>query len=177
MTGVQTCALPIWNRQLARDTGKVLGEEARGRGKDMILAPGINLKRSPLCGRNFEYMSEDPCLTRELAVPLIEGIQESDVSACVKHFAVNNQETERLQVDVKVSERALHELYLPAFRACAKVSYSMMSAYNRLAGEFCSQSKALLNDLLRRQWRYHGVVVSDWGAVHEIGRASCRERV
>lgn len=156
-----------WNRQLARDTGKVLGEEARGRGKDMILAPGINLKRSPLCGRNFEYMSEDPCLTRELAVPLIEGIQESDVSACVKHFAVNNQETERLQVDVKVSERALHELYLPAFRACAKVSYSMMSAYNRLAGEFCSQSKALLNDLLRRQWRYHGVVVSDWGAVHD----------
>lgn len=156
-----------WNRQLAHDTGKVLGEEARGRGKDVILAPGVNLKRSPLCGRNFEYMSEDPCLTKGLAVPLIEGIQESDVAACVKHFALNNQETERLQVNVQVNKRALHELYLPTFRACARVSYTMMSAYNRLYGEFCSQSKVLLNDLLRRQWRYHGVVISDWGAVHD----------
>lgn len=161
-----------WNPQLARETGRVLGEEARGRGKDVILAPGINLKRSPLCGRNFEYMSEDPCLTKNLAVPLIEGIQESDAAACVKHFALNNQETERLQVDVQVNKRALHELYLPSFRACARVSYTMMSAYNRLFGEFCSQSKALLNNLLRRQWRYRGVVISDWGAVHDTQLAA-----
>ncbi|MCH4239098.1 MAG: glycoside hydrolase family 3 C-terminal domain-containing protein [Oscillospiraceae bacterium] len=161
-----------WNRELAYRTGKVLGEEARGRGKDVILAPGVNLKRSPLCGRNFEYMSEDPCLTKELAVPLIRGIQESDAAACVKHFAVNNQETERLQVDVQVGERALHELYLPAFRACARVSLCLMSAYEQLRGEFCSQSKYLLNQLLRREWGYRGVVISDWGAVHDTRLAA-----
>ena len=98
-----------WNQELAYETGKVLGEEARGRGKDVILAPGINIKRSPLCGRNFEYMSEDPKLVEEMAVPLIRGIQENDVAACVKHFAVNNQETERLWVDTYVDERPLRE--------------------------------------------------------------------
>ena len=102
-----------WNPDLEKEAGHVLGEEARGRGKDVILAPGINIMRSPLCGRNFEYMSEDPYLIKKMAVPFIEGIQENDVAACVKHFAVNNQETRRLSVDAQVDERALREIYLP----------------------------------------------------------------
>ena len=109
-----------WNRKLAEDTGSVLGEEARGRGKDVILGPGVNIKRSPLCGRNFEYFSEDPYLTKEMAVPYIRGVQEWDVAACVKHFAANNQETERLNVEVEIDEEALREIYLPAFRDAVK---------------------------------------------------------
>ncbi len=120
-----------WNRRLAKEMGNVLGREARGRGKDVILAPGINLKRSPLCGRNFEYFSEDPYLTKEMAVPFIQGIQNWDVAACVKHFAVNNQETERLWVDVTIDEEALRTLYLPAFYDALKKggSYTVMGAY------------------------------------------------
>ena len=106
-----------WNPDLARATGEVLGEEARGRGKDVILGPSINIKRSPLCGRNFEYMSEDPVLTATQGVAYIQGVQESDVAACAKHYAVNSQETDRLDVDETVSERALREIYLPAFEA------------------------------------------------------------
>ena len=104
-----------WNRELAWELGSVLGEETRGRGKDVILAPGVNIKRSPLCGRNFEYFSEDPYLTGELAVHLIQGIQQWDVSACVKHFALNNQETQRLNVEVEADDEALDELFVPAF--------------------------------------------------------------
>ena len=109
-----------WNRDLAYQAGQVMGEEARGRGKDMLLAPGINIKRVPANGRNFEYMSEDPYLISEMVVPLIRGIQESDVAACVKHFALNNQETERLWVNVEVDERALREIYLPGFEAAVR---------------------------------------------------------
>ena len=117
-----------WNRELAKTAGQVLGEEARGRGKDVILAPGINIKRSPLCGRNFEYMSEDPKLVEELTVPLIEGIQENDVAACVKHFAANSQETDRLWVDTIVDERTMREIYLPGFEAAVRKAdtYSLM---------------------------------------------------
>lgn len=104
-----------WNRKLAKATGEVLGAEARGRGKDVILGPGVNIKRSPLCGRNFEYFSEDPFLTKEMALPYVKGVQNWDVAACVKHFAANNQETDRLWVDVKIDERALREIYFPAF--------------------------------------------------------------
>lgn len=163
-----------WNRELAYKSGKVLGEEARGRGKDMILAPGINIKRSPLCGRNFEYMSEDPYLSGEMAVPVIWGIQESDVAACVKHFAANNQETERLWVEVKVSDRAFREIYLPAFEKAVKEgkTLSLMGAYNRYKGEHCCESKYLLNDVLRTEWGYDGTVVSDWGAVHDTKAAA-----
>ncbi len=156
-----------WNRTLAYETGKVLGEEARGRGKDVILAPGINIKRSPLCGRNFEYMSEDPHLSGEMAVPVIEGVQAADVAACVKHFAINNQETERLWVDVKVSDRAAREIYFPAFKRAAGESYSMMGAYNLYKGRHCCENKELLNEILRKEWGYDGMVVSDWGAVHK----------
>ncbi len=163
-----------WNRKLAYDTGSVLGEEARGRGKDVILAPGINIKRSPLCGRNFEYFSEDPTLTKELAVPYIQGVQQWDVAACVKHFAVNNQETERLWVEVEIDEEALREIYLPAFYdALVKAgSYTVMGAYNLLYGEHCCESDFLLRKILREEWQYDGVVISDWGAVHDTEKAA-----
>ena len=163
-----------WNPTLSYETGKVLGREARGRGKDVILAPGINIKRSPLCGRNFEYISEDPHLIGEMAVPFIQGIQEEDTAACVKHFALNNQETERLWVDVKVSERALREIYLKAFKRCVEEgdSYSLMGAYNRYLGEHCCESKELLNHILREEWQYDGMIVSDWGAVHHTKEAA-----
>ena len=157
-----------WNPERAYAGGQVLGEEARGRGKDVILAPGINIKRDPLCGRNFEYMSEDPYLIETLAVPFIKGVQENDVAACVKHFAVNNQETDRLAVDTLVDERALREIYLPGFKAAVQEanSYSLMNAYNKFRGVFCSESKELLDDILRDEWGYDGTIISDWGAVH-----------
>lgn len=157
-----------WNREIAQKSGKVLGEEARGRGKDVILAPGINIKRSPLCGRNFEYMSEDPYLTGELAVPLIRGIQTKDTAACVKHFALNNQETERVWVNVEVSERALWEIYLSAFEKAVKKgeTLSVMGAYNKYKGEHCCESKELMTEILRDKWGFDGMTVSDWGAVH-----------
>lgn len=163
-----------WNRKLARETGSVLGEEARGRGKDVILAPGINIKRSPLCGRNFEYFSEDPYLTKELAVPFIQGVQSWDVAACVKHFAANNQETERLWVDVEVDEQALREIYLPAFHDAVTKgdSYTIMTAYNRLNGTHCYASQHLLQDILREEWGYEGTVISDWGGVHDTALAA-----
>ena len=158
-----------WNRELARSMGTVLGREARGRGKDVILAPGINIKRSPLCGRNFEYMSEDPRLIEEMAVPMVQGIQENDVAACVKHFAANSQETDRLSVDTIVDERTLQEIYFPGFKAAIDRAglYSIMGAYNRLNGEHCCTSKSLLNGILRDEWGFDGVVVSDWGGVHD----------
>lgn len=163
-----------WNRNLAYKLGKVLGEEARGRGKDVILAPGVNIMRSPACGRNFEYMSEDPYLTAKTVAPLIQGIQESDVAACVKHFAANNQETERLWVDVEMDERTLREIYLPAFREAIEEggSHSLMGAYNLLYGEHCCQSKYLLNGILKGEWGYDGCVISDWGAVHDTKAAA-----
>lgn len=166
-----------WNRELAFAAGSVLGAEARGRGKDIILAPGINIKRSPLCGRNFEYFSEDPYLTGELAVPFIQGIQQWDVAACVKHFAANNQETQRLWVDVAIDEDALREIYLPAFYACLTEGkcLSVMGAYNKIYGEHCCQSQYLLHDILRQDWGYEGVVVSDWGAVHDTELAALSE--
>ena len=163
-----------WNRELAHASGSVLGEEARGRGKDMILAPGINIKRSPLCGRNFEYLSEDPYLAGEMAVQIIKGIQQHDVSACVKHFAVNSQETDRLMVDTLVDERTLREIYLPAFKKAVQEggSYSVMGAYNRLNGEHCCENPVLLDEILRKEWGFDGTVVSDWAAVHRTKEAA-----
>ncbi len=162
-----------WNRKLARLTGEVLGAEARGRGKDVILGPGVNIKRSPLCGRNFEYFSEDPFLTKEMAVPYIIGVQNWDVAACVKHFAANNQETQRLWVDVKIDEKALREIYLPAFYDAVQKgnAYTVMGAYNKIYGEHCCQSEFLLNQILRKEWGYEGVVISDWGGVHDTEAA------
>jgi len=162
-----------WNRALAYSTGKLLGKEARGRGKDMILAPGINIMRTPLCGRSFEYMGEDPYLVSEMVVPIVQGIEENDVSACVKHFAVNNQETRRLDVDVEVSERALREIYLPGFEAAVKrgKAKGVMGAYNKLRGTHCCHHDYLLNEILRREWGFEGITVSDWGGVHDTKEA------
>ncbi len=163
-----------WNRELAGKAGEVLGEEARGRGKDIILAPGINIKRSPLCGRNFEYMSEDPYLVKELTVPMIRGIQQYDVAACVKHFAANSQETQRLWVDTLVDERTLQEIYYPAFKDAVKKAntYSLMGAYNLLNGKHCCENRKLLDEVLREQWGYDGTIISDWGAVHNTQAAA-----
>lgn len=163
-----------WNIELAYQSGYVLGEEARGRGKDVILAPGINIKRDPLCGRNFEYMSEDPKLAAALAVPFIKGVQENDVAACVKHFACNVQETDRLMVDTVIDDRTLYEIYLPAFKAAVQEggSYSLMGAYNKINGTHCCENKWLLDDVLRKEWGYDGTVISDWGAVHKTKEAA-----
>lgn len=160
--------------KLAKKAGKVLGKEARGRGKDVILAPGINIIRSPLCGRNFEYMSEDPCLISKLAPALIQGIQEEDTAACVKHFAVNNQETRRLDIDVEMDERALREIYLPGFEACVKEgkTLTIMGAYNQFRGEHCCHNHYLLQEILREEWGFDGVVISDWGGVHDTEQAA-----
>lgn len=144
----------------------------------MILAPGVNIKRSPLCGRNFEYFSEDPYLTKELAVPYIRGVQLWDVAACVKHFAANNQETERLWVDVDIDENVLREIYLPAFHDAVTKgdAYTIMGAYNKIYGEHCCQSDFLLKKILREEWGYDGVVISDWGAVHDTKAAAEAQR-
>ncbi len=163
-----------FNRELAFETGSVLGEEARGRGKDVILGPGVNIKRSPLCGRNFEYFSEDPYLTKELAVEYVKGVQQHDVAACVKHFLANNQETDRLQVDTIVDEEALREIYMPAFYDVVRRGgvYSLMGSYNRINGKFGSQHTHYLNDVLRDEWGFDGLVVSDWGAIHDTEEAA-----
>lgn len=169
-----TCLCTTWNPNLARKFGEVLGDEARGRGKDVILAPGINIKRTPLCGRNFEYMSEDPHLIGRMAAPLVQGIQSQDVAACVKHFALNNQECDRLSVDTKVDDKTLFELYLPAFYDALMEggSYSVMGAYNKYDGEFCCENATLLKKILRDLWHYDGVTISDWGGVHNTEKTA-----
>ena len=163
-----------WNPYRAYEMGRVLGAEARGRGKDVILAPGINIKRSPLCGRNFEYMSEDPKLTATLAVPFVKGVQHNDVAACVKHFAANVQETDRLMVDEKIDERTLYELYFPAFRAAVQEgnAYSVMGAYNKVNGVHCCENRELLDRVLRGEWGFDGAVISDWGGIHKTREAA-----
>lgn len=163
-----------WNTERAHDMGHVLGEEARGRGKDVILAPGINIKRDPKCGRNFEYMSEDPKLAASMAVPFVQGVQENDVAACVKHFAVNCQETDRLMVDEDVDDRTLYEIYFPAFKAAVQEgnAYSIMGAYNKLNGYHCCENKNLLDLILRGEWGFDGTVISDWGGVHKTKEAA-----
>ena len=162
-----------WDPSAAYESGSVLGEEARGRGKDVILAPGINIKRSPLCGRNFEYMSEDPYLVSEMVAPMVRGVQAHDTAACVKHFAANAQEENRLWVDSIVDEKTLQEIYFPGFKAAVDAGvHSVMGAYNRLNGEHCCTSKSLLNHVLREKWGFDGLVVSDWGGVHDTALAA-----
>jgi len=165
---VGTALAATWNRELVHEFGTVLGKEARARGKDIILGPGINIHRTPLCGRNFEYMSEDPFLSALLSVPYIKGVQEQDVAACVKHFALNNQEYERFQINAIVDERTLHEIYLPGFKAAVKNAgvLTVMSAYNKVNGKWCSENKHLLNDILKDEWDFEGVVISDWDGTH-----------
>ena len=163
-----TAFAAAWNPELAYRRGELLGEEARWRKKDVLLGPGVNIIRSPLCGRNFEYMSEDPYMNSVLAVAYIKGLQSRDVACSVKHFAVNNQETNRTTVDVECSERALREIYLPAFKAAVQEggALTVMAAYNKFRGEFCAENNYLVRKILRNEWGFDGVYVTDWGAAH-----------
>lgn len=163
-----TAFAAAWNPELAYRRGEVLGEEARWRKKDVLLGPGVNIIRSPLCGRNFEYMSEDPYMNSVLAVAYIKGLQSRDVACSVKHFVVNNQETNRTTVDVECSERALREIYLPAFKAAVQEggALTVMAAYNKFRGEFCAENNYLVRKILRNEWGFDGVYVTDWGAAH-----------
>jgi beta-glucosidase len=158
-----------WDVNLLHEVGQALAEESIALETDIILGPGMNIKRSPLCGRNFEYFSEDPLLSGEMAAALINGIQTKGVGASVKHFAVNNQETRRFTVNALVDERALHEIYLAGFEIAVKKAqpWTIMCAYNSVNGEFCAENAYLLTDILRCQWGFEGFVMSDWGAVHD----------
>ncbi|WP_324668746.1 glycoside hydrolase family 3 C-terminal domain-containing protein [Geochorda subterranea] len=158
-----------WDRQLVREVAQALGAEARAAGVHVLLGPGVNMKRTPLCGRNFEYFSEDPYLAGELAAAYVEGLQSTGVSACVKHFAANNQETDRMTVDAVVDERTLREIYLAVFERVIRKArpWSVMCSYNRLNGVYASQHRWLLTEVLREAWGFDGLVVSDWGAVED----------
>lgn len=163
-----TALAATWNPGLARRFGEVLGAEARFRGKDVILGPGINIHRTPLCGRNFEYQSEDPCLVARMVVPLIQGIQSQDTAACVKHYALNNQELDRANVNVEVDERTLREIYLPGFEAAVREAgvKTVMCAYNQVRGESCAQNTHLIKDILKGEWGFKGLLISDWNVLH-----------
>ena len=162
-----------WSPALGYAYGAVLGSEANFRGKDIILGPGINIIRAPLNGRNFEYLSEDPFLVSKMVVGYIRGVQDQGVSACVKHFAANNQETHRDDVDVEMSERALREIYLPGFRAAVQQGgvYSLMGSYNKFRGTYATENAYLMNDILKKEWGFKGLVISDWGSVHNTMNA------
>ena len=168
-----TCLAATWNPQMARLYGESLGEEALYRGKGMILGPGVNIYRTPLGGRNFEYMGEDPWLASRMVVPYIQGLQSKGVAACVKHYALNNDEEYRHQVNVVISDRALHEIYLPAFRAAVTEAgtWGIMGAYNLYKNQHNCHNDILLNQILKRDWKYDGVVVSDWGGCHDTEEA------
>lgn len=157
-----------WNPELGYMFGKVLGEEAKFRGKHVILGPGINILRTPLNGRNFEYLSEDPYLVSKMAVGYIQGVQDQHVAACVKHYLANNQETDRNTVSVEMSERTLREIYLPGFATAVKEGgvYTLMGAYNKFRGQYCTHHEYLINKVLKEELGFDGAVISDWGAVH-----------
>jgi beta-glucosidase len=162
-----------WNRDLLYEIGEALAEECLQEGISVILGPGVNSKRSPLCGRNFEYFSEDPYLSGEMAACHIKGVQRKGIGTSLKHFAANNQEYRRMSINAVVDERALREIYLSAFEKAVKEAqpWTVMCAYNRLNGDYCSENKRLLNEILRDEWGFAGLVMSDWGAVNERVRA------
>nr|MBA3527845.1 glycoside hydrolase family 3 protein [Propionibacteriaceae bacterium] len=158
-----------WNVELFRAVGEALGRETKKWGVSVLLGPGVNMKRSPLCGRNFEYVSEDPWLAGELATAMVHGVQSQGVGTSLKHYAANNQEEDRLRVSAEVDERTLREIYLPAFERVVKNAqpWTVMCAYNRVNGTYASEHHWLLTEVLREEWGFDGVVVSDWGAVHD----------
>jgi len=158
-----------WNRELVEKVGTALGEECQAEGVSVLLGPGANIKRSPLCGRNFEYFSEDPYLSSEMAASHIKGVQSQGVGTSLKHFAANNQEHRRMSVDVIVDERTLREIYLSSFEGAVKKGkpWTVMCSYNKINGEYASENKNLLTEILRDEWGFEGFVVSDWGAVNE----------
>ena len=158
-----------WDRDLLIRMGEAMAEEAIALGVDVLLGPSLNMKRSPLCGRNFEYFSEDPVLAGEMAASLVEGIQSKGVGTSLKHYALNNQETRRLNVSAQVDERAMREVYLPAFETAVKRAkpWTVMCAYNKVNGTYCAENPLLLTEILKEEWGFEGLVVSDWGAVHD----------
>lgn len=164
-----TALAATWDPEMSALYGKSIGEEARYRNKNVLLGPGVNIYRTPLNGRNFEYMGEDPYLASKMVVPYIREVQKNGVAACVKHYALNNQEIYRGHINVIVDDRALHEIYLPAFKASVQEggAWAIMGAYNKYKGEHACHNQYLLNDILKRDWGFDGVVVSDWGGVHD----------
>jgi beta-glucosidase len=158
-----------WDVQLADQEGICLGRDARSRGDHILLGPAMNIYREPQNGRNFEYLGEDPFLAGQIAAAYVRGVQSQSVAACVKHFVCNNQETQRDTIDAIVDERTLREIYLPAFEAAIKQGQAraVMAAYNQVNGSHMSASGFLLNDVLKNQWKFDGVVMSDWGATHD----------
>jgi beta-glucosidase len=163
-----------WNPVMANKYGVVIGEEANARKKNIMLAPAFNICRMPLCGRTYEYYSEDPYLNSQLAIQSVKGIQSQHVAACIKHFAANNQELNRDSVNTIVDERALREIYFPAFKAAVQQgdAYTVMSAYNKLNGYWCSENDFLLNKILKKEWGFKGAVMSDWSGVHHTVAAA-----
>lgn len=163
-----TCLAATFNPSLSGDYGFSLGEEARYRKKDVLLGPGVNIYRTPLNGRNFEYFGEDPFLASTMVVPYIKGVQANGVAACVKHYALNNQEHWRDIINVELSDRALHEIYLPAFKAAVLEGgvWSIMGAYNKFKNQYCCHNEILLNKILKEDWNFDGVVISDWSGAH-----------
>ena len=168
-----TCLAATWNPEMARLYGTSLGEEALYRKKNVILGPGVNINRTPFGGRNFEYMGEDPYLASRMVVPYVQGLQSKGVAACVKHYALNNDEEYRHQVNVIVSDRALHEIYLPAFRAAVQEggAWAIMGAYNLYKNQHNCHNDILLNKILKHDWDFDGVVISDWGGCHNTEEA------
>jgi beta-glucosidase len=158
-----------WDRALMRKIGTALGEECQAEDVQILLGPAVNIKRSPLCGRNFEYFSEDPYLSSELAAQHIIGVQSQGVGTSLKHFALNNQETRRNSIDVQVDERAMHEIYLASFEGAIRQAqpWTVMCAYNKVHGEYCSQNNYLLTNVLKEHWAHEGIVVTDWGAIKD----------
>lgn len=169
-----TALAATWNPDMSAIYGKSISEEALYREKDVMLGPGVNIYRTPLNGRNFEYMGEDPYLASVMVVPYIQEMQKNGVAACVKHYALNNQETWRNHIDVHVSERALYEIYLPAFKAAIVEagSWTIMGAYNKIAGTHACHNDRMLNQILKKDWNFDGVVVSDWGGTHDTKEAA-----
>lgn len=170
---VGVCLASTWNPKLGYAFGSVLGSEAAFRGKDVILGPGINIIRSALNGRNFEYESEDPYLISKMVVGYIKGVQDQGISACAKHYMANNQETLRGSIDVQMSERALREIYLPGFKAAVTEGHvnTLMGSYNRFRSQYATHNDYLINKILKGEWKFNGVVMSDWGAVHNTMEA------
>lgn len=168
-----TCLAATWNRDMAALYGKSIGEEAVYRNKDVLLGPGVNIYRTPLNGRNFEYMGEDPYLAGQMVVPYVKSLQDNGVAACVKHFALNNQELNRHTTNVSVDDRTLYEIYLPAFKAAVQDggAWSIMGSYNLYKDQHVCHNRYLLNDILKKEWGFDGAVISDWGGTHDTREA------
>ena len=168
-----TCLAASWSEEMSALYGKAIGEEARYREKDVLLGPGVNIYRTPLCGRNFEYMGEDPYLASKMCVPYIKEVQKNGVAVCVKHFALNNQEAHRHSYNAVVDDRALYEIYLPAFKAAVQEgqAWSIMGAYNLFEGQHLCHNDRILNKILKQEWGFDGAVISDWGGVHNTEEA------